>query len=99
MDKQLNENIYPVAKELGCEILELEGMPDPVHILCEVDPQFGVHKFVMRVKGRSSRVLRQEFSHLKSRLPALWTHAYFVSVVGGAPIAILKRYIENQQSV
>ena len=99
VDKRLGEIIDQVAQELGCEILELEGMPDHVHILCVVDPESGVHKFVMRVKGRSSRVLRQEFSHLKSRLPALWTHAYFVSVVGGAPIAILKRYIENQQSV
>ena len=99
VDKQLHENIYQVAKELSCEILELEGMPDPVHMLCEVDPQFGVHKFVKRVKGVSSRLLRQEFPHLKSRLPALWTHAYFVSTVGGAPIAVLKRYIENQQNV
>jgi putative transposase len=95
----LKEIIDQVAKELGCEILELEVMPDHVHILCEVDPQFGVHKFVKRVKGVSSRLLRQEFPHLKSRLPALWTHAYFVSTVGGAPIAVLKRYIENQKNV
>jgi putative transposase len=93
VDKRLKEIIYPVVKELGCEILELEVMPDHVHMLCEVDPQFGVHKFVKRVKGVSSRLLRQEFPHLKSRLPALWTHAYFVFFVGGAPIAILKQYI------
>ena len=99
VDKRLNQIIYPVAKELGGEILELEGMPDPVHMLCEVDPQFGVHKFVKRVKGRSSRLLRQEFPHLKRKLPTLWTHAYFVSTAGGAPIAVLKRYIENQKNV
>ena len=74
-------------------------MPDPVHMLCEVDPQFGVHKFVKRVKGVSSRLLRLEFPHLKSRLPALWTHTYFVSTVGGAPIAVLKRHIEIQKNV
>ncbi len=91
--------IYQVAKELGCEILELEVMPDHVHILCEVDPQFGVHKFVKRVKGLSSRLLRREFPRLKSRLPTLWTHSYFVSTVGGAPISILKQYIENQKNV
>ena len=99
VDKRLNQIIYPVAKELGGEILELEGMPDHVHMLCEVDPQFGVHKFVKRVKGVRSRLLRQEFPHLKSRLPALWTHTYFVSTVGGAPIAVLKRYIENHKNV
>ncbi len=88
-----------MAKEWGCEILELEVMPDHVHILCEVDPQLGVHKFVKRVKGRSSRLLRQEFPQVKSRLPTLWTHSYFVSTVGGAPIAILKQYLENQKTV
>ena len=99
VDKRLKEIIYQVAEELGCEVMELEVMPDHVHILCEVDPQFGVHKFVKRVKGLSSRLLRQEFPHLKSRLPTLWTHSYFVSTVGGAPTAILKQYIENQKSV
>ena len=108
VDKRLKEIIYQAAKELGCEVMELEvtpalacgaSVPDHVHILCEVDPQFGVHKFVKRVKGLSSRLLRQEFPHLKKRLPPLWTHSYFVSTVGGAPIAILKQYIENQKNV
>ena len=97
--KRLKEIIDQVAKELSCEVLELEVMPDHVHMLCEVDPQFGVHRFVKQVKGRSSHLLRQEFPHLKSKLPSLWTHSYFVSTVGGAPIAILKQYIENQKTV
>lgn len=97
VDSRLKEIIYQAAKDLGCEILELEGMPDHVHILCEVDPQFGVNKFVKLVKGRSSRLLRQEFPQLKSKLPILWTNSYFVATVGGAPLAILKLYIENQK--
>jgi putative transposase len=99
VDTRLEAIINQIAKESGCEILELEVMPDHVHILCEVDPQFGVHKFVKRVKSRSSRLLRQEFPHLKSRLPTLWTNAYFVSSIGRAPTAILKQYIENQKRV
>jgi putative transposase len=99
VDKRLKEIIYQEATELSCEVLELEVMPDHVHMLCEIDPQFGVHKFVKRVKGRSSRLLRQEFPYLKSKLPTLWTHSYFVTTVGGAPIAILKQYIENQKTV
>jgi putative transposase len=79
--------------------LELEVMPDHVDILCEVAPQFGVHKFVKRVKRRSSRLFRQGFPQLKSRLPTFWTHSYFVSTAGGAPTTILKQYIENQKNV
>ncbi len=99
VDKRLKEIVYQVAKVLSCEVFELEVMPDHVHILCEVDPQFGVHKFVKQVKGRRSRLLRQEFPYLKSKLPTLWTHSYFVTTVGGAPMAILKQYIENQKTV
>jgi putative transposase len=50
-------------------------------------------------KGRSSRLLREEFPVLKSRIPTLWTNSYFVSTVGGAPLAMVKQYIENQKNV
>lgn len=62
--------------------MELETMPDYVHLLVEVDPQYGVHKLVKAIKGRTSRVLREEFPWLKTRLPTLWTNAYLVTTVG-----------------
>jgi putative transposase len=99
VDKRLKEILYQIANELSFEIWELEVMPGHLHILCEAGLQFGVHKFVKRIKSISSRWLRQEFPCLKSRLPTLWTHSYFVSTVGCTPIAILKQYIENQKNV
>ena len=74
-------------------------MPDHVHLLVEVDPQFGIHKLVKRMKGVSSRILRSEFSAARTRLPSLWTNSYFVSTVGGAPLKVVKQYIENQKNV
>ncbi len=68
-----------------------------VHLLVSLAPQFGVHKAVKRFKGASSRYLRKEFPQLKSRLPTLWTNSYFVSTVGGAPLAKIKEYIQNQK--
>jgi len=53
--------------------------------------------WVKAIKGRSSRVLREEFPYLKSRLPTLWTNSYFVATVGGAPLAVVKRYVEQQK--
>ncbi len=99
VDERLKILIHDVANERHVEVIEIEVMPDHVHLLCEVDPQFGVHKFIKQVKGRSSRLLRQEFPWLKSRLPSLWTNSYFVSTVGGAPLAVIKQYIENQKTV
>lgn len=85
------------AAEINVDIIEMEVMPDHVHLLMEVDPQFGIHRAIKHLKGKSSRYLRQEFPKLKSRLPSLWTNAYFVSTVGGAPLSVIKQYIESQK--
>ncbi len=99
VDIRLKEIIKAVCDEFQAELIELEVMPDHVHLLVECDPQFGIAKLIRYMKGRSSRLLRQEFPWLKSRLPTLWTNSYFVSTVGGAPIAVIKKYIEDQKSV
>jgi putative transposase len=81
------------------ELIEVEVMEDHVHLLVEVDPQFGIHKLMKRLKGVSAKKLREEFPELRSKLPCLWTNSYFVSTVGGAPLNIIKAYIENQKNV
>ena len=93
------EIIKAAAAQRSFEIIEAEVMPDHVHILLEVDPQFGIHRAVKLVKGTSSRLLRAEFPELKRRLPSLWTNSYFVSTVGGAPLEIVKQYSANQHEV
>jgi len=92
-DTRLKEIIQQVCLETDSEVLEREVMPDHVHLLVEVDPQFGVHHLVKLIKGRSSRLLRQEFRWCRTRLPSLWTNSYFVSTVGGAPLEIVKQYM------
>lgn len=99
VEGRLKEIIHRKAIEHEAEIIELEIMPDHVHLLVEVDPQYGIHKLIKSIKGASSRALRSEFPHIKSRLPTLWTNSYFVSTVGGAPLEVIKQYIENQKNV
>jgi putative transposase len=99
IDSRLKEIIHQVCQECQAEVLSQEIMPDYVHLLVECDPQFGIHRLVRMLKGRSSHILRQEFPALKSKLPTLWTHSYFVSTVGGAPLSVIKQYIENQKHV
>lgn len=95
---RLRELISSMCAEFCVELLELEIMPDHVHLLVDVDPQFGIHNLIKKLKGRTSRLLRQEFPCLKTKLPTLWTNSYFVSTVGGAPLAIIKQYIESQKT-
>jgi len=99
VDVRLKEILHEVVSETAGEILEVEVMPDHVHVLVEIDPQYGIAKLVRNMKGRSSRLLRQEFPWLRSRIPTLWTNSYFVATVGGAPISVVKQYIENQKNV
>jgi putative transposase len=94
---RLKELLAQIAIDIKVEIIEMEIMPDHVQMLVEVDPQFGIHRVVKRFKGATSRYLRLEFPELKSRLPTLWTNSYFVSTVGGAPLEVVKMYIQNQK--
>jgi len=97
--ERLKQIIAEVCQEHQAEIVQLEVMPDHVHLLVECDPQFGIHRLVRLLKGRSSRLLRQEFAVLKRKLPTLWTNSYFVSTIGAAPLSVMKQYIENQKHV
>lgn len=97
VERRLKELLNQIAEEIKVEIIELEIMPDHVHVLLECDPQFGIHKVVKRFKGATSRYLRMEFPFLKSRIPTLWTNSYFVSTVGGAPLEVIKQYVANQK--
>lgn len=98
-DQRLKGVLEEVANEISVDILEMEIMPDHVHLLIEVDPQFGIHRAVKRLKGVSSKILREEFPFVKSRIPTLWTNSYFVSTVGGAPLTDIKKYINGQKDV
>ena len=100
IETRLKEIVSSMCAEMTVELVEMEVMPDHVHLLlAAVDPQFGIHRVVKAIKGRSSRLLRLEFPALRSRLPTLWTNSYFVATTGGAPLTVIKRYIERQKEV
>ncbi|WNX33657.1 IS200/IS605 family transposase [Brevibacillus laterosporus] len=97
VDVRLKELFLEKAQELRTEVVEMEIMPDHVHLLITCDPQFGIHRIVKHLKGYTSRVLRMEFRHLKSRLPSLWTNSYFVATGGTVQLDVIKKYIESQK--
>ncbi|MGO1042329.1 IS200/IS605 family transposase [Clostridioides difficile] len=97
VEKMLKEILPYKADELGAEIIEMETDKDHVHLLISCDPQFGIHKVVKGLKGFSSRILRENFPHLKSSMPSMWTNSYFVETIGSVSLEVAKQYIENQQ--
>ena len=97
IDARLKVILAEQLERWGQELIELEVMPDHVHLLLGCDPQFGIHRLLKLLKGYSSHALRAEFPALKRRLPSLWTNSYFVATVGGVTLETLKRYVENQK--
>jgi putative transposase len=97
IDSRLKTLIIEIVESLHGGIIEIEVMADHVHILLECDPQFGIHRMVKRIKGASSKILRDEFPELKRRLPSLWTNAYFCATVGAVSLETVKKYIESQK--
>jgi len=99
VDDDLKEIIQELSIELEFEIISMEIMPDHVHLLVSISPQLGVHKVIKRIKGRSSNILRKKYQNLRTKVPTLWTHSYFCATVGGAPLEVIKKYVEDQKEV
>lgn len=105
--KLLNKNVQTDLKNIieyiclqrQCEIVACDIVDNHAHLLVEVDPQYGIHRLIKEIKGKSSRLLRLQYKHLSTRVPTLWTNSYFVCTVGGAPLSVIKKYVENQNVV
>ena len=99
IEGRLKEIFLLKAQEMDVSIEAMEVMPDHVHLFLSFDPRLGIHKVVTALKGTTSRLLREEFPSLKSRLPSLWTRSYFCCTVGHISDAAIKSYIEEQKGV
>lgn len=98
VEKRLKEIMRDKAKALGVDIISLEIMADHVHLFVKCKPTFAPHQLVKQFKGNSSRILRTEFKHLRSRLPTLWTNSYYCESVGHISEDTIKKYIEDQKN-
>ena len=97
VESRLRQLLSEKAAELGMTIHALEVMPDHVHLFVESDPTRCVAEIVNRFKGFTSRVLRKEFAHLRSRLPTLWSRSYYAGTVGAVSETTIRRYIAGQK--
>ena len=102
--KESLQNMESIFKDIcnnfQVELIEFNGEQDHVHLLIHYPPQLTLSKLVNSLKGVSSRYLRLQFPELEKYYykGGLWSPSYFVGSVGGAPLKVLKQYIENQYS-
>lgn len=97
VDDRLKVILREIAEENGCHIDTMEVMSDHIHIFLRGNHIIPIHLIVKNLKGKSSRILRQEFPHLKKRLPCLWTRSYYCETIGCTNEETIKKYIENQK--
>ncbi|KAA2266453.1 IS200/IS605 family transposase [Solihabitans fulvus] len=90
------ELIRAKAAEHGWGIVALEVLPDHVHLFVRPDQTASPAHVANQFKGVTSRVLREEFPHLRSRLPTLWSRSYFVASVGAGSADTVRQYIDTQ---
>ena len=86
--------------DIEAQLIEMDGEDDHVHLLVEYPPKLAVANLVNSLKGVSVRLLRKERPDILKRYckAVLWSASYFASSCGGAPILIVRQYIEQQQT-
>ena len=94
---RLQELLTEQAGHYDITLLQVQILPDHVHIFVASDPTRSVAEIVNRLKGYSSRMLRTEFPALRSRLPTLWSRSYYAATAGHVSEDTIRRYIESQK--
>jgi REP-associated tyrosine transposase len=94
---RLKELLQEKASELHCTVKALELMPDHLHLFLDCPPTLAPQQLANQFKGDTSRVLRDEFPHLRSRLPSLWSRSYYVASAGQVSTETIQNYIEQQK--
>lgn len=95
---RLRELFAKICEDFGATLEELNGERDHVHLLVTYPPKISVSSLVNSLKGASSRVLRSERPDISKYYyqGQLWSPSYFAASCGGAPLAVIKQYIESQ---
>ena len=98
IDERFKEIVLSMQEEQNFKVLEMEVMPDHVHLLLDVDPTIGVNTLVGRIKGKTAHILCREYPEIRRRIPTLWTRSKFIATVGSVSLDVVKKYIEDQKS-
>lgn len=99
---RLKEHLAATTAKWGGELLECNGEADHVHLLLSLSPTVQLSTFVNNLKTVSSRLIRKEFGGELARWyrkPVFWSRSYCVISCGGAPLSVLRQYIEQQQAL
>jgi putative transposase len=93
------QTMREVCADLAVELVEFNGETDHVHLLVAYPPTLAISVLAQRLKGRTAYEVRREFTGacVRARMRGhLWSPSYFAVSCGGAPLSIIKQYIDRQ---
>ncbi|WP_462408566.1 IS200/IS605 family transposase [Neobacillus sp. Marseille-QA0830] len=96
VEQRFKELVHDICESLNVEVIALECDKDHTHMFLNALPTFSPADIMAKIKGVTSKKLREEFPHLR-HLQSLWTRSYFVSTAGNVSSETIKRYVENQK--
>jgi putative transposase len=103
MMSRLREILNALCLNWDCRMIEFNGESDHVHLLLDLNPKISLTAFVNNIKTVTSRYIRKEFQeHIKKfyfKKPIFWSRSYCILTCGGAPLSVIKQYIEQQDGV
>lgn len=99
LDEIVKKSFLDTAKMRKFDIVEMEVMPDHVHLLIDCNPRYGIMNVVKQLKWNSVEPMKEFMPSLESRLPNIWTRSAFISTVGSVSLETVRSYIESQKGM
>ena len=100
---RIKEIIQNLCEKWECQLVEFNGEADHIHLLLDLNPKVAISIFINNLKTVSSRYIRKEFhSHISRyyyKKPVFWSRSYCILTCGGAPLSVIKQYIEQQSEI
>lgn len=94
----LEKEIIDLCTSKDCKVIEMEIMPDHIHLLLDVNPDFGIKSLVSRIKACTARKMYREFPDLRKK-SSIWTRSKFIATVGSVSLDVVKKYIQEQNGI
>ena len=97
IDLRLKETFLDISKDHDFTVIDMEVMPDHVHLLIDCNPRYGIMQCITDLKWGSAHMLNREFPEIRKKIPSIWTRSCFIATVGSVSLDVVKQYIDSQK--
>jgi len=97
--ERLHELILDLQNENEFQVIDIDIMPEHVHMILDINPKIGIYHIVSHLKRYTAGILRKEFKDIRTKIPSMWTNSSFISTVGLMNLEDVRQYIVDQKGI